>query len=246
MYFKKTRNKAISVAHAAALCGVGRTTVGYWIRSKKLCANRAGRNYSIPTEELLFFLKSSGKKIPDELTDGDLIAPHFRKVNSCWQFLQGTAHDQGCKDCTVLKNHLDVCFIGKNSRYLRCPCGCYECSYYQEIYFPRIQFIYQIDFPAAIFKDLYIWGGNKKWAELCEVQGNDLPGMGVEQLVHPDSLEKVISELKKTALGEADIPGINSIYLKNKKYGKSKVHIEVYPLNEPFGTNLILASFPLL
>ena len=51
-------NKSISVSEAAALCGVGRTTVGYWIRSKKLHAMRVGRNYSIPIDDLLFFLKS--------------------------------------------------------------------------------------------------------------------------------------------------------------------------------------------
>ena len=58
--------KTLSVSQAAALCGVGRTTVGYWIRSKKLQAHRVVRNYSILVEDLLFFLKSSGQKTPLE------------------------------------------------------------------------------------------------------------------------------------------------------------------------------------
>ena len=37
-----TIDKSLSVTEAAALCGVGRTTVGYWIRSNKLPANRKG------------------------------------------------------------------------------------------------------------------------------------------------------------------------------------------------------------
>jgi excisionase family DNA binding protein len=64
--------KTLPVSQAAALCGVGRTTVGYWIRSKKLRANRVGRNYSIPVQDLLYFLKSSGQKIPSELHDENL------------------------------------------------------------------------------------------------------------------------------------------------------------------------------
>ncbi len=246
MYKTKTPQKALSVAQAAALCGVGRTTVGYWIRSRKLSATRVGRNYSIPAEDLSFFLKSTGNKLPDELIDENFIAPFFRSFSNCWQYFQGTSHGQDCEDCPVFKNHLDVCFIGKNSSSLRCPCGCHDCPHYKEIYLPRIQFIYQIDLPAVIHKDLYIWGGNKNWAELCEVQENDLPGMGIEQLVHPDSLEKVISDIKQRAFGEPDIPRMYSIYLKNTKNGKSKVRIAVYPLSEPFGTNLIVASDSLL
>ena len=38
--------KTLSVSKAATLCGVGRTTVGYWIRSKKINAARPGRNYN--------------------------------------------------------------------------------------------------------------------------------------------------------------------------------------------------------
>jgi len=36
--------KTLSVTQAAKLCGVGRTTVGYWIRSRKLRATRTGHD----------------------------------------------------------------------------------------------------------------------------------------------------------------------------------------------------------
>ncbi len=105
-----------------------------------------------------------------------------------------------------------------------------------------MQFIYQIDHPAAIYKDLHFWVGNMSWAKLCELQEKDLLGMGVEHLIHPDSLGTVISDIRKRALGSRAIPKTYSIFLKNKRYGKLKVRIAVYPLNEPSGTHLILAE----
>ena len=74
------RQKALSVSQAAVLCSVGRTTVGYWIRSKKLRANRVGRNYSIPVQDLLVFLKSTGQQIPPALQDENLKGPIFKSV----------------------------------------------------------------------------------------------------------------------------------------------------------------------
>jgi hypothetical protein len=59
--------KTLSAYRAADLCGVGRTAVGYWIRSKKLYARRLGRNYTIPVEDLLFFLQNSNQRVPSEL-----------------------------------------------------------------------------------------------------------------------------------------------------------------------------------
>ena len=44
---------------------------------------------------------------------------------------------------------------------------CLSCRYYMETYFPRIQFVHQFGMPAAVFKDLYLWGGNSQCAELC-------------------------------------------------------------------------------
>ena len=195
-----TPNNTLSVAQTAALCGVGRSTVGYWIRSKRLGAERTGKNYSIPLEELLFFLKSTGRSIPDDLYDGDIGGPYFRAVQNCWQYCKDSPHGLNCKDCTVFVNQLEVCFIARAACTLNCPLLCYKCRYYTEIYLPRIQFVHQIDLPAAVYKGFEVWGGNRGWAELCEVEEKDLPGIGIERIVHPDSIEKVISIVKQRAL----------------------------------------------
>jgi excisionase family DNA binding protein len=238
----KASHKTLSVAQAAELCGVNRNTVGLWIRSGKLPAYRIGKKYTIPVEELIFFLKSSGQNIPEALGGKNLRGPFFKTINNCWDYFQNETTDRDCKNCTVFKNQLGVCFIGKASSALQCGGLCDGCEYYQETYFSRIQFIHQIDFPAAVCKDLYFWGGNSWWAKLCEVQEKDLVGMGIEKICHPDSLEKVISNNKKRALGDHSVPRTDCIYLKNSKYDKIKVQIAIYPLKEPFGAWLLLAE----
>lgn len=234
--------KSLSVTQVAGLCGVGRTTIGYWIRSKKLRASRVGRNYSITVEELLFFLKSTGQKIPHELAEENLRGPFFRGFQNCWLFWQGTGCGRNCKDCVTFKNNLNVCFNARDRVSPGCSTECYECQYYQEIYLPRIQFIYQINLPAAVYMDFYFWGGNRKWARLCGVRAKDLIGMGIERVVHPDSLETMISEVKRRALGNPEIPRTHTLFLKNKQNGKLKVRNSVYPLNDPAGTFLFLAE----
>ena len=44
----------LSVSQVASLCGVGHSTVGYWVRGNKLGARRVGNQYSIPVEEYPF------------------------------------------------------------------------------------------------------------------------------------------------------------------------------------------------
>jgi len=235
--------KALSVTEAAVLCGVGCTTIGYWIRSRKLHANRAGRKkYSIPVEELLFFLKSTGQKIPHQLAGKNSMGPFFRSFQNCWLYWHGSTHNKYCRKCMVFKNHFNVCFAARGSGSLRCPDECDECRYYQEIYLPRIQFIHQIDLPAAVYMDLCFWGGNRKWAELCEVQEKELIGMGIENVVHPDSLETVISDTKRRAMGDPEVPRTYTIFLKNNQNGKLRVCASLYPLRKPAGTFLVLAG----
>ena len=239
--YGKTK-KTLSVAQTAALCGVGRSTVGYWIRSKRLGANRTGRNYSIPCEELLFFLKSTGRNIPDDLAGGDFGGPCFRAVQNCWDYLKDSAHGLNCKDCTVFLNKVEVCFTAKKISSSNCPGSCHECRYYTEIYLSRIQFVYQIELPAAVYKGFELWGGNRGWAELYEVEEKDLPGMGIEQGVHPDSIETVISIVKKRALGDTSVPRTYSIFLRSSQNFRLRVCISVYPLIEPAGSYLVLAE----
>ena len=234
--------KTLSVAQVADICGVNRNTVGLWVRSGKLPALRVGKKYAIQFEELIFFFKSTGQKIPEALGGKNLKGPFFRSHQNCWQYFQGKSTNRNCENCTVLKNQLDVCFIGKASSAMACGGLCNACEFYQETYFARIQFIHQIDFPAAVCKNLYFWGGNYKWAELCEVKEEDLVGMGIEKICHPDSLERVISNNKKRSLGDYSAPQADQIFLKNSKFIKIEVHIDVFPLKEPSGAWLLLGE----
>jgi excisionase family DNA binding protein len=234
--------KTLSVSQTAALCGVGRTTVGYWIRSKKLRANRVGRNYSIPVQDLLYFLKSSGQKIPSKLHDESLKGPIFKSFQHCWEYWQGRNPMQNCEQCIDFKRQLEACFTARNSREFSCSSECDLCKYYVEIFVPRIHFVNQIDAPAAIVKDLYVWYGNSQCAQLCGVSKKNLVGMGIEKIVHPSSLEKVISHVKERSLGNFAIPERCSLNIKNHQSGKISIDTGVYPLTEPEDAYLVLVD----
>lgn len=234
--------ETLSVSRAAALCGVSHGTVGYWIRTKKLGAVRTGRNYSIPVKELLFFLKNSGHKIPLELAGRNLNRPIFREYQTCWQFYEKSNHGQKCERCPVLLNKLDVCFTARDSDPLHCKISCKDCRYYQEIYLPRICFIYQIELPAAVYRGLHFWGGNDQWSELCGIAQEKLPGLGIEHVIHPDSLKLVISNIKKRRLGLNTAPRTYDIFLRHNQHGGVRARISVYPLSEPAETFLMLAE----
>ena len=234
--------KSLSVAQAALLCGVGRTTVGYWIRSKKLRANRIGRNYSIPVQDLLYFLKSSGQEIPSELQDENLRGPIFKSFQHCWEYWQGREPARNCEACVAFKRRVEVCFTAKNIKASKCSKECDLCQYYVEIFLPKIHFVNQINTPAAVIKDLYFWCGNSKWARLCGVRKKDLIGLGIEEIVHPSSLETMISRAKRRSLGDFEIPEKFILNLKNRQTGKVAILVSVYPLSEPEGPFLILVE----
>jgi len=242
VHIMKKEEKTLSVPECAALCGVCRATINNWINTKKLYARRSGKNYSISVGEILFFLKSKGRDIPDELKNDYFQGQIYRGFQHCWEYWKGYDQGQNCKTCIVFLNKLDVCFTVKTSSRFHCETKCYECQYYLETYLPRIHFIHQIDLPAAIYMDLYFWSGNSSWAYLCEVQAKDLIGMGIEKIIYPDSLPIMISNIKYRALGNPEVPKSHSIFLNNSKHGKLKVKIAIYPLREPSGTNLLLAE----
>ena len=237
-----TESRALSVAEAARLCGMSRGTVGYWIRNKGLHAIQIGKKYKIPVEDLLVFLQSTGQKIPRGLVGESHRGPFFKTVQKCMQYWQGSDHGKCCKDCTVFINQLDTCFAARGSSRLKCNVPCNECHYYQEIIHPRISFVHQIDFPAAVYNNFCLWGGNRKWAGLCNVSENDLPGMGIEQIVHGDSLVTIIRSRRRRKVGDPDAPGAYNIFLKNNEGERISVSISVFPLNEPPGTQLVLAE----
>ena len=233
--------KSLSVSMAAAFCGVGRTTVGYWIRSKKLHAQRVGRNYTIPVEDLLFFLKNRGQKIPPELIHECSNKSIFKSFQNCWQHWDDGEHARKCHDCIAFKNQLQACFTVKDTGLLGCS-ECDSCRYYLETFFARIQFVHQIDIPAAVFQNLYLWGGNSQCAEICGVEPKDLVGMGIEKIVHSDSLAKVIEALRKMAIGDPGLAESCSLSIKNGHGGQRQIRVSVYPLREPSGTFLVLGD----
>ena len=237
--------KTITVTQAAAMCGVGRTTVGYWIRSGKLPAIRTGKKYQIPVQDLLYYLKSNGQKIPAQLEKNNLTRPVFRTFQSCWHYYQDNIHGENCPQCIAFKNNLEICFSARNSATLGCLARCETCRYYQDTFYPRMQFIYQFDTPAAIIKDLCFWTGNSEMAELCGVKKEDLIGLGVEQVVHPSSLEQVICGSKKRALGDPGAQTGCRVYIKNSQTNKIKVRLSVFLLKEPEGAFLVLAEHEL-
>jgi len=80
------RNQTLSVAEAAELCGVGHSTVGYWIRTQKLHADRVGRGYRVPAAELALLLKSRGHRVPPGLVGDNIKGPFFITMKNCWEY----------------------------------------------------------------------------------------------------------------------------------------------------------------
>lgn len=234
--------KTISVSEAADLCAVGRTTVGYWIRSKKLAANRRGKKYEIPIQNLLYFLKTNGEQIPAQLEKENWNGPVFKAFQNCWNFYQGHSHGANCQKCIVFQNELKVCFIARNNGKLNCRLECEKCNYYLEAYYPRVQFIYQFDLAAAIVNDLYFWAANPEMADLCELPAQRMVGMGIEKIIHPRSLEQVISFVKRKALGEPGTQSECRIYIKNHRVDGMQTSCSVCLLKEPRGAFLVMAA----
>ena len=106
----------------------------------------------------------------------------------------------------------------------------------------RFQFIHQINFPAAVFKGLSLWGGNAGWAELCGLPEDSLIGLGVESFVDPSSLAAVISVFKKAALGESAGLIPSPVVITTPQQEKRAVSAWVFSLRDPEGTNLMLAG----
>jgi len=231
--------KTISVPKAAELVGVTRSAVNSWIKDNKLHAKRSGRNYSVPVKELFLFLKYTGRKIPPELESEDL-NPIFKTHQHCWDYWKNSDHGNNCDGCVVSDIQLETCFTAKNSSRLYCSVSCNECSYYHDIYLPRIQFIHQIDYPVAVFKGLFFWGANRRWSKICQFPEKDFPGMGIEQVIDQYSLSLVISDIKKLELGEA-VQSAKRVLLKIESEEKVEFIVSLLPLNEPPGTFLMMA-----
>jgi excisionase family DNA binding protein len=228
----------------AALCKVGRTTVGYWVRSKKLFAFRNGRRFAIPEADLLHFLEQSGQPIPSEFGNGGPRGPMFKSFRNCWTYWPTDGEGHRCEDCAVFKHRLADCFCIRENGPTGCPVECRACRYFREMVAPRVQFIHQFDSPAAVVKDMNLWAGNAGWAELCGRTVDGLIGLGIEAFIHPMSLAAVIPLLKKAALGEkiGMMPG--TVVIVTPLHHEKRVGTGVFPLHDPAGAYLLLAGPP--
>ena len=97
-----------------------------------------------------------------------------------------------------------------------------------------------MEVPAVVFKHLSIWGGNRRFATLCDLRPENLVGLGLERLVHSESLAEVISALKQLSLGRINFDNPCRVTILSNRQVRLKVDIMVMPLNEPSDTWLAL------
>ena len=83
-------------------------------------------------------------------------------------------------------------------------------------------------------------GGNTRCAEICGVPRKELVGMGIEKIVHAESLPKVIQGIRKLALGEPEVKEDCVILINNDRKGPKEVRVSVYLLHEPAHAYLVL------
>ncbi len=234
--------KVVSVSQAAALCGVGRTTVGYWVRSRKLYARRVGRSFAIPVQDLLHFLVNEGHPIPPQLANGRGSRPAFGTFRPCWEYWEGEAHGRRCAHCIVRERRIADCFSLHPGGNAACPEGCRDCRYFDAMIAARMQFIHQIATPAAVFKGLTLWGGNAAWAELCGRPAERLTGIGLETILHPRALAVLVGLLKKAEAGLTLGPVPEPLTILTPQGGERPVAAALYPLSEPEDAFLWLAG----
>jgi len=236
--------RVLSVSQAAALCGVGRTTVGYWVRSRKLYARRAGRSFEIPVADLLHFLASEGHPIPPELENGGGLLPAFGTFRPCWEYWEEDPSGHRCARCVVHERRIADCFSLRPSGAVACPGSCRDCRYFRAMVAVRLQFIHQIAAPAAVFKGLTLWGGNEAWAELCGLPAERLTGLGLETILHPRSLAVLVGLLKKAEAGLSPGSFPEPLCIVTPAGGERPVAAALYLLREPEGATLWLAGRP--
>ena len=236
--------QTLTVLEIAEICGVARSTVSYWIAQKSLPAHRSGNKYMVSVDDLVLFLKSEGQLIPQVLLErvGGVYAQPFRPLKRCWEYWAGDPHGTECQSCSVFSCQINECFTTNDHHNHKCPASCHECRYFGEYYGPRLAFIHQIEKPAAVFKDLYLWSGNQAWADLCGIDISQLIGAGIEGFIHPDSLRMVISYNKRRRLGDPSVPERYKVFFSSKTGGKIKVYLSISPLIRPSGTWLAVAE----
>jgi hypothetical protein len=69
-----------------------------------------------------------------------------------------------------------------------------------------VSLIRQIKKPAAIYKCLDLWSGNKAWAELFTFEVERFTGIGIEKIIHHNSLRMFIGYIKREIRGDQRVP----------------------------------------
>lgn len=240
----RQKSQMLSVMNIADLCGVARSTASYWICSKSLPAQRSGKKYLVSVENLVIFLESIGRPIPKVLLKnivGDYSLP-VKPFLNCWNYWQKDSHSEKCERCLVFKYKIDVCFTAKYDSGQRCSIDCSECQYFFDHFIPYTSFIHQMTIPAAILKDLYIWSGNNVWADLCGVDIKKLIGIGVEEIIHPESIKIIINYFKRIQQGDTSCVLKSPVYFEKQNGKKIRSFLSIVPLREPAGTCLATAE----
>lgn len=232
--------EALTTNQVAVMCGVDRTTVGYWVRTGKIQAIRSGKHYQIPVNDLRLFLESSGQTVPEALSLQSNQCLDFPTIQPCWEFFKASQIEGRCAACAAFKNALEPCFTRRRIGSGCCEVKCMDCEYYRKYYLPRMKFVHQIDMPALISKGLYVWGANYPFESMRGFEMGQSIGAGVESIVHRDSMEMVISFAKRRTLGDRCLPTHYSADVRTKENGKIAVQVSVAPLNEPIGTFLAI------
>jgi hypothetical protein len=66
--------------------------------------------------------------------------------------------------------------------------------------------------------------------------------MGIEKLVHANSLASVIEKVRRMAIGEPVVTDQCKIYVNDRAQGSRKIHVWIYPLKEPARTFLVIGN----
>ncbi|NLA73929.1 MAG: PAS domain S-box protein [Deltaproteobacteria bacterium] len=233
----------LSVLDISQICDVARSTASYWITSKGLPARRSGNKFLVSTQDLIIFLESINRPIPQALVEGlgGVFSHPLKPYQNCWEYWQKDSQGKDCWNCEVQRNQINECFTFKGTMSM-CPGECSGCQYFFDHYTRNISFIHQMPMAAAIIKDMYIWSGNNAWAELCGTDIDKLIGLGIEEIIHPESIKVVINFSKKLKRGESKGFLKSKVCFENGNGKKITINLAMASLKEPKGAYFAIAE----
>ncbi len=229
-------NRMLSVLDISQICDVARSTASYWITNKGLSAQRSGNKFLVCIKDLIFFLETIGRPVPQTLLEnnGGVSSYPFKTFRNCWEYWQNDRHGENCVSCSVCNYQVSECFTLKTNKK-KCSVNCSVCRYYYEHYTQYTAFIHQLPMPAAVLKDMYIWSGNSAWSELCGIDMERLIGIGIEEIVHPESIKTIINFNKKIKQEENREFFKSRIFFEGSNGKKVEVVLGMACLNQPRG-----------